>query len=249
MVDDIASLRKLNFKLTFSDMRSFPVDDQIIVHKVTMIDELDKVINRLSMRLREWLAWAVPEARREITDNRKLSELVVEMNQKELQDDIHSRNPNLPESFGITLDEKEWSSIQSSSRMILSLFSHQDNITSSLEESMKETAPNTLAVAGSLVGAKLIAIAGSLKRLSEFPASTVQLLGAEKALFRHLKTGARCPKHGVILQHPLLAKAKRNMRGKTARMLADKISIASKVDYFKGEFVGDDLRKKLEAKL
>lgn len=81
-----------------------------------------------------------------------------------------------------------------------------------------------------------------------FPASTIQVLGAEKALFRHMKTGAKPPRHGVIVQHPLLSGAPQKMHGKIARALADKISIAVKVDYFKGKFIGDKLRKGLEEK-
>jgi len=94
--------------------------------------------------------------------------------------------------------------------------------------------------------AKLIALAGNLKKLVEFPSSTIQLLGAEKALFRHMRTGAKAPKHGIIHEHPIVSKAKE--KGKAARAVADKISLAVKVDYFKGKFIGDKLRKELEEK-
>ena len=113
---------------------------------------------------------------------------------------------------------------------------------------MDELCPNTKAVCGVLTGAKLIEHAGSLKRLSEMPASTIQILGAEKALFRHMKTGAKPPRHGIIVHHPLIAKAPEKIHGKIARALADKISIASKVDYFQGKFIGDKLKKELEDK-
>jgi len=87
-----------------------------------------------------------------------------------------------------------------------------------------------------------------LKKLAEMPSSTIQLLGAEKALFRHMRTGAKVPKHGILIQHPLMAKTKKEIHGKVARALADKISIAAKVDYFKGKFVADKLKKMLEEK-
>ena len=108
--------------------------------------------------------------------------------------------------------------------------------------------PNIKTVCGPLVAARLLEHAGSLKRLSELPSSTIQILGAETALFRHMKTGARPPRHGVIVHHPLIAKAAEKMHGKVARSLADKISIAAKIDYFKGAFIGDKLLKELEAK-
>ena len=114
---------------------------------------------------------------------------------------------------------------------------------------MKLLCPNITAVAGAVIGAKLLAIAGSLKKLSLFPASTVQLLGAEKALFRHLKTGAKSPKYGILHEHPLIAQAKKKDHGKVARLLADKIAIAAKVDFFKGNYVGDKLKKDIERRI
>jgi nucleolar protein 56 len=80
------------------------------------------------------------------------------------------------------------------------------------------------------------------------PASTLQILGAEKALFRHIKSGARPPKHGLIHEHQFLQNAKKNEIGKKSRALADKLSIAVKVDFFKGEFIGKKLKKELEEK-
>ena len=113
---------------------------------------------------------------------------------------------------------------------------------------MDNFCPNIKAVCDVIVAAKLIEHAGSLKRLSMLPASTVQILGAEKALFRHMKTGSKPPRHGVIVNHLLIAKAPDRMHGKIARTLADKISIAAKVDYFQGKFIGDILRKEIEDK-
>ena len=113
---------------------------------------------------------------------------------------------------------------------------------------MEKNCPNIAEVATPLLGAELIAEAGSLRRLSRVPGSTVQIFGAEKALFRHMKTGAKMPKHGIIIHHPLLAQSPYKLHGKVARALADKISIASKVDYFKGEFVGDKLKKAIISK-
>ena len=86
---------------------------------------------------------------------------------------------------------------------------------------------------------------GSLKRLIMLPSSTVQLLGAEEALFRHIKTGARCPKYGVLHDHPLVSRSKKKESGKVARVLASKISIAARVDYAKGKFIGDKLMKEI----
>jgi nucleolar protein 56 len=113
---------------------------------------------------------------------------------------------------------------------------------------MEKVCPNMLVITGSLIGAKLMDQAGGLKNLMEFPASTIQLLGAEKALFRHMKTGAKSPKFGFLHEHPLISQNPKQIQGKIARTLADKICLAVKVDYFKGEFIGDKLLKKIEDK-
>ena len=115
---------------------------------------------------------------------------------------------------------------------------------------MGEVAPNTQAMVGSLLGARLIAVAGGLRNLAMRPASTIQVLGAEKALFRSLKTGARPPKHGLIFQHTLLHDAKRWQRGKIARALAGKLVIAIRADAFgAGRYIGDGLKADLEKRL
>ncbi|MEM3356963.1 MAG: C/D box methylation guide ribonucleoprotein complex aNOP56 subunit, partial [Candidatus Bathyarchaeia archaeon] len=109
--------------------------------------------------------------------------------------------------------------------------------------------PNTRAIAGALLGARLIAVAGGLQNLVMRPASTIQVLGAEKALFRSLKTGARPPKHGLIFQHALLHDAKRWQRGKIARVLAGKLTIAARADAFGGKYIGESLKADIEARL
>jgi len=115
-----------------------------------------------------------------------------------------------------------------------------------LKELMLKEAPNISAVAGYYLGAKLISTAGSLKRLSEFPSSTIQVMGAEKALFAHLRKGTAPPKYGIIFQHEKVRTAPKEKSGRIARRLASKISLAARVDYFKGEFIGDKLAKEFE---
>jgi len=130
------------------------------------------------------------------------------------------------------------------------LFALRDKLESYLTGIMTELCPNVLALTGATIGARLLAQAGSLKRLMELPSSTVQLLGAEKALFRHLKNRKNLPpKYGILHEHPLVAKVNKSSRGKAARVLADKISLAARVDFFKGSFVGDRLRKDVEKRI
>jgi nucleolar protein 56 len=118
-----------------------------------------------------------------------------------------------------------------------------------LDQTMEEVAPNTKAIVGALLGARMIAIAGGLMNLAKRPASTMQVLGAEKALFRSIKTGARPPKHGLIFQHTLIHDAKRWQRGKIARAIAGKLAIAVRTDAFGGEYVGDKLKADMNRRI
>jgi len=108
---------------------------------------------------------------------------------------------------------------------------------------MESSAPNIAHLLGPIIGARLIAKAGGLTRLARLPSGTIQMLGAEKAMFRHLKEGSKPPKHGIIFQQPLIHRAPYWQRGKIARALASKIAIAAKVDAHSGEFMGEELKK------
>lgn len=124
-----------------------------------------------------------------------------------------------------------------------------DRLQHQIDTDMYQTAPNLAKIAGPLIGARLIAIAGSLQRLSLLPASTIQLLGAEKALFRYKKDGGRPPKHGIIFQHPLINRAPRTERGRRARTLAATLTIAIKADVFTKRDISDQLMQDLEKKI
>jgi len=116
-----------------------------------------------------------------------------------------------------------------------------------LEVAVLDSAPNLAAVAGPLVGARLIGLAGSLERLSRMPSSTIQLLGAERALFLHIREGAPAPKHGVIFQHPAVHSSPPWLRGRVARALAGKIAIAARADAA-GTRADDELGRELRGR-
>jgi nucleolar protein 56 len=151
--------------------------------------------------------------------------------------------------MGADMAEKDMAEIQALSKNVLELYELRKNLEDYVDKTMDEVAPNTRAVAGALLGARLIAIAGSLQNLAMRPASTIQVLGAEKALFRSLKTGARPPKHGLIFQHALLHDAKRWQRGKIARVLAGKLAIAARADAFGGKYIGETLKADIDRRL
>jgi nucleolar protein 56 len=118
-----------------------------------------------------------------------------------------------------------------------------------IEQTILKLAPNMTALIGPLLSARLIALAGGLERLSNFPASTIQLLGAEKALFRFKKEGGKPPKHGALFQHPLISKAPWKHRGKHARILAGKIAIAARADFYTQRDIADELKQSLQSQL
>ena len=141
--------------------------------------------------------------------------------------------------------------IRTAGAELKSVLSLKAKLDSYIEAEMLKFAPNTAKVAGAILGAKLIQMAGSLEKLAKLPASTIQVLGAEKALFRHLRKGTKPPKHGVILQHQLMKKVNPKNRGKVARTLAAKIAIAAKVDFYsKGkDLVWQDINKGLDTRV
>ena len=151
-------------------------------------------------------------------------------------------------SMGAELDDPDLDVLRSFCTLMSDLYKFRENSEKYVEEVMKQVAPNMTAVVGAALSARLISIAGSLQNLAKMPASTLQVLGAEKALFRSLKTGARPPKHGVIFQHTAIHQSPRWQRGKIARALAGKLSIAARIDSFGGDFLGEKLKSDVDKK-
>ncbi|MBS3114356.1 C/D box methylation guide ribonucleoprotein complex aNOP56 subunit [Candidatus Woesearchaeota archaeon] len=234
-----------NLQLTKYDIKNSVNNNTLIAQAINSVEELDKAINLLVKRLREWYGLYNPEFSIATESHERFVEEILEKEKAELLKGIQVK---LNDSIGADLEHEDLEPIRSFTSQIHNLYLLRKAQIDYISILMDELCPNTKAVCGVLVGAKLIEHAGSLKKLSEMPASTIQILGAEKALFRHMKTGAKPPRHGIIVHHPLIAKAPDRMHGKIARTLADKIAIASKVDYFQGQFIGDKLKKELEDK-
>ena len=237
------SLREININLTCRQVKESVGKDVLIMQAIASIEELDRIANMLSKRLREWAGWWVPESSKAIQDHAVFARVVAEGDQPDI---LAKAESSLEISMGAILQGKDIASIKSQAQGVQSIIRMREKHDAYLKQAMQEAYPNLCAVAGHLIGAKLISHAGSLRHLSEVPSSTIQMLGAEKALFRHLTTGAKPPKYGVIFAHPLIQSAKKADQGRVARGLADKISIAVKVDYFNGKFIGDVLKRDLE---
>jgi nucleolar protein 56 len=235
--------------------------DLVIAQAIQTLDDLDRTVNLFMGRLREWYGVHFPELDRLIEKHETYARLVMNLGYRENFSFEALEKEGLPKekaentaqvaekSMGAEMAKQDLTEIQALSKSVLELYELRKNMESYVDKTMEEVAPNTRAVAGSLLGARLIAIAGSLQNLAMRPASTIQVLGAEKALFRSLKTGARPPKHGLIFQHALLHDAKRWQRGKIARVLAGKLAIAARTDAFGGRYVGDALKADIDKRL
>lgn len=234
----------INLDLTKQKIRESISEDLLIIQTISNVEELSRSSNLLVRRLREWYSLYLPEFSKSLEDNEKFVELVVKKGKKELMDEL-----KIKESMGGELRKEDVEEMVLLGKEILRLYDLRKKHEAYLEKIMKKYCPNLLFLAGATIGAKLIELGRGLKHLAMLPASTIQLLGAEKALFRHLKTGSKSPKYGVVINNPIVQKAKKEDRGKAARMLADKLSLCVRLDYFKGEFKAKEYKNELEKKL
>jgi len=234
--------------------------DLYAVQAVRAIDDLDKTLNLFVGRIREWYGLHIPELDRLIDKHETYCRLVADLGNRRNFTKENLEKEGLPKdrigtiaeaasrSKGAEISDEDLEWIRSFSRDVLELFKFRERAEEYVDSVMKNVAPNMSAILGSVLAARLISIAGGLENLAKMPASTLQVLGAEKALFRALKTGARPPKHGIIFQYAAIHQAPRWQRGKVARALSGKLAIAARMDAFGGEFIGDNLRKGLEKK-
>jgi len=235
--------------------------DLLVAQAIQAIDDLDKTVNLFMGRIREWYGLHFPELDRLVEKHETYARLVVDLGRRESFSVDSVEKEGLPrtraeqiadvaeKSMGADLEENDLAQIQTLSQDTLRLYEARQSLEGYMDLLMEEVAPNIKALVGSLLGARLIALPGGLGNLARMPASTVQVLGAEKALFRSLKTGTRPPKHGIIFQHTLIHEAKRWQRGKIARAIAGKLAIAARSDAYSGKYHGDDLKAGLERRI
>ncbi|HBJ45728.1 MAG TPA: ribonucleotide-diphosphate reductase subunit beta, partial [Deltaproteobacteria bacterium] len=243
--DAMEKLREFAIQLSSSKVTEVSQSPDLhIIQAINTLDETDKIINSISSRLREWYGLHFPELDNLIDSINGYSQIVLSGTRENIskedfekagfsKDKVEMLSLIKEKSRGGNISEKNFVIVQSLAKQILELFELRKNIEEHVDEQMKEEAPNISAILGTAVGARILAHAGSLNRLGRMPASTIQILGAEKALFRSLKTGANPPKHGILFQHAAVHAAPRWQRGKIARAVAAKAAIAARVDLFK----------------
>lgn len=242
--------------------------DNMIIQSIALLDQIDKDLNTFAMRCREWYSWHFPELYAIVQDNITFARLVTVIQDKAKLSAAHI--PRVQEvvggdlqlaeaimtaaktSMGMEISEIDLGSVVQFAERVASLAAYRLKLHQYLRDKMKQVAPNLAALIGEMVGARLIAHAGSLTALAKYPASTVQILGAEKALFRALKQRQNTPKYGHIFHSSFIGKASSKNKGRISRYLANKCSIASRLDCFSDvptEKFGLVLREQVEERL
>ncbi|KAF9190211.1 Nucleolar protein 58 [Haplosporangium sp. Z 767] len=247
------------YKLKFSPDKV----DTMIVQAIALLDDLDKELNTYAMRVKEWYGWHFPEMTKLIIDNLAYAKIVKKMGFRAncspsdlsdiLPEELEQELKEASEiSMGTEISEEDLENIHALCDQIISITEYRTQLYEYLKNRMNAIAPNLTALVGDLVGARLIAHAGSLMTLAKHPASTIQILGAEKALFRALKTKHDTPKYGLIYHASLIGQAGPKMKGKIARLVATKAALSVRVDAL-GETdtaeIGIENRAKVEARL
>uniref|UniRef100_A0A8C1R7C6 Nucleolar protein 58 n=1 Tax=Cyprinus carpio TaxID=7962 RepID=A0A8C1R7C6_CYPCA len=247
------------YKLKFSPDKV----DTMIVQAISLLDDLDKELNNYIMRCREWYGWHFPELGKIITDNlaycksvRKIGDRtnVASMDLSDiLPEEIEAEVKLAAEiSMGTEVSEEDIANIMHLCDQVIEITEYRSQLYDYLKNRMMAIAPNLTVMVGELVGARLISHAGSLLNLAKHPASTVQILGAEKALFRALKTRRDTPKYGLIYHASLVGQTTAKNKGKISRMLAAKTALAIRYDALGEDTnaeMGVENRAKLEVRL
>ncbi len=230
----LEEIRSAAIKFSKKRIESMVGRDELIVQAVSSLDELNETINLLSNRLREWYGIHAPE----LVDGLSSPEQFISA----------AEGKEGESEMGVELKKGDFKVIEGHAESLKALIEQRRRAEAYLETLTGELAPNLRELAGANLAARLIAKAGSLEKLARQPASTIQVYGAEKALFKHMIKGTPCPKHGIIFQHPAVMGSKRSLRGKTARALAGKLAISARIDFYSQEFnpeVVEDFEERL----
>ncbi|XP_071528645.1 nucleolar protein 56 [Panulirus ornatus] len=241
--------------------------DNMIIQSIAIVDQLDKDINTFAMRIKEWYSYHFPELARIVTDNyqyalcadfikdrntftqesvEKLEEILMDSAKAQAVFDASKM------TMGMDISPIDLMNIERFVKRVIGLSRYRKELAVYLKDRMSSVAPNLSVLIGEIVGARLISHAGSLTNLAKYPASTVQILGAEKALFRAIKTRSNTPKYGLIFHSSFISRAATTNKGRISRYLANKCSLASRIDCFTENLTsvfGEKLRDQVEERL
>ncbi len=258
---DIKELRKKAIERAKKKVKeSMYRPDKLVIEAIDAVDELDSVVNLISERVRSWYAYHFPELEKLVTNLETYLAIVNEIKSRKYMEiaklAAHTGKAEkiaelAKQSIGADIPDEDLDQIAKLAKLGIDTKRTREELMDYIERTCQKICPNLAYLVGPNLAARLLSHAGGLDKLAEMPASTIQVLGAEKALFAHLRRKVRPPKHGIIFLHPLVKNAPRQLRGKVARALATKIAIAARVDYFSQgrEFVGEKLKKELDERV
>ena len=218
----VSYLRDVSIQAVRKQLSACMTEDKKVIQAVEALDDLNETINHLTERLTEWYSAYYPEL--------------------DLPGEAYVRFVSeIPESasqsrMGAPATDEDLRLLQSFAEDILSLYDRKNAVESFIFDKMKQTAPNVSQIAGVVLGARLLSMAGGLKNLANMPSGSIQVMGAEKAMVKHLRSNAPSPKHGIIFSHPILNTSPLRARGKISRAFSASISLAARTDYYSGEF-------------
>lgn len=258
----IRELRKFAIEISSSKVKEESQKlDLHVAQAINALDEIDQVINTLGSRMREWYGLHFPELDNLLSSLTAYAEIVKRAGSRENVTEeilktvgIEGRKVDIiisacTRSRGGDLIGENLEILQRLADQIIILSTLRRTLVEQVEFMMKTVAPNINELLTAPVGARVIAKAGSLSKLAILPASTIQVLGAEKALFRSLRTGANPPKHGLLFQHSLIHSAPKWQRGKIARALASKLAIAARIDLFRPGLMDSSVATRLNTRI
>jgi len=235
--------------------------DLLLINAIHTFDELDRSINLFTNKIREWYGIHFPELDNLVSDHEIFLKMVAEIgersnftksNLKSFEDRLKNTEKieiTALNSIGSNVSENDIQIISHIANKLLLFHELKELLEKYIENVMEQLAPNIKELVGAKLGSRIIASAGGLMKLAVKPSSTIQILGAEKALYRSIRTRSRPPKHGFIFQHPRVHGSPKRLRGKISRAIAGKMAIAARIDAYGGEFQGESLKKKLDNRI
>ena len=239
MKENVSDLDKflVDFGIAFSriNMKSLIRKDMVLIQAINALDDINKTVNLFTLRIKEWFGLHYPEYN--VTDNLLIGSIIEHGNRQNF--------PKFKKSSGVDLDENDIDTVISFANTIRNLEGEKKVLERYVSHTCEEIIPNFSSLIEPLLAARILSHAGSLEKLAKMTSSTIQLLGAEKALFRHLKKRGKSPKYGLIYHSSYIQKSSDDKKGKVARILSAKLMIAARTDFYSKR----DVRKKLKEDL
>ncbi len=219
--------------------------DRLMIKAVNFLDENNADFKEEMERFRDWYSLHFPELVKEISDDEHLVKI---LSNGLHRDELDAFSSMAEESTGVPLTGKDEKMLQKAFDNLEDKLELKNELEEYIEEAAKEEMPNLETLLGPLLAARLVSLAGGLEEIAKKPSSTIQVLGAEKALFRYLRGQGTPPKHGILFEHKFVNNLPEDERGKMARFLANKTAMAARLDQYGDKNKGSDLREECREK-